>query len=636
MSQLADSEDEINLAELLASLWYNWWALLFSFCIAVALAAYYVFVVATPQFEASTRFELLDKESGAGSLGQAASLAAFAGVNLDVGVSEADTLKDRILSRPFIEDIYEKADFINDPIFNYRLRKPKLTARIKTWVFGQGEIKEPSRDDYLVMVIASLNLRMFLDPGENGIIELKIRHPDPRRAALVANLIVEKALLDIFNRSRDKSRDNLNYFAQELLQVRADLDLANAALRDYAIDNSLQSSEELARASAQLAQVRRDLIAVDESVAAVNSIDFQEFSGARYSQEFPITNSVAFRRLFDFSSNPLEWQAPNESAVEAALGRLKSQRTSLVSSLAALRARAARSGAEALELSALEREAEVQQAIYESVITQFEAQSLFSGLESASGRVIELAIAPNSPTSPKKRLVLVVGGIMGLVLGTLAIIGLKAYRGTIHTYSGVKDGFDVENYFLLDSSTVGVPKNSKLPPKQKNVFEEMSALIDDDVNIVAILPLRKKRIAAESIAFGLAKSSPNNESKIAILLLAAETHEVTAVAGKERHSIFSIHGADEGFNVLVPRNAEDFLLKAKVAAIFADLKEHYDKVFVVFPDAEKNSAMQWVVGKHVSASIFVSGRGSTRKTDLDFAKSLSKSLPSSNSSLVVL
>ena len=371
MTRRRNQEEEVDLAEIFAAVFYNWWIVVIVVISMIFLSAFYAFVVASPEYKASTRFEILEKNQRLNSLDQAADLASLAGINLPDSASEADALQDRILSRPFVDSIYDEADFFSDPVFNTFLGGTSWTKKAIYFISGKDLILEPTRNDYLVWAIDALADRMELVSGDNGIIELIVYHPDGERAAKIANIIVEKALLDIFTREQNEIRSSLSYFADELLNVRADLDAASAAVRDFAISNSIQSAEELARISSQLAQVRRDKQDIEKSLLAIDSINDGKFVGSEFATKFPISTSPSFRRVLNLSGNPSVWKRPTEDEISNARDRFIEQIAFFESSLNTLEDRAQISGEKSLELSALNREVEVQQSIYQSVITQF-------------------------------------------------------------------------------------------------------------------------------------------------------------------------------------------------------------------------------------------------------------------------
>lgn len=622
MSQLVKQDDEIDLGELFAAIWYNWWIVGLATLVSVFLAGYYAFVVATPEYEASTRFELLDGEEGGSPLGQAAGLAALTGLTIPRSTSEADAIEDRVLSRPFVDSIYEDADFAADPIFNSTLREQGLLSKAIELVLGPAAEEELVRDDYLVMTIGELRERMVISPGENGIIELTLTHPDGARAALTANLIVQQALLDMFERERTEAREGLNYFADELLQVRADLDAANAAVRDYAITNNLQSAEDLARTSAQLAQVRRDIEVIDESIKALESMQEAGFSGPNFAQTHPVSTSLSFRRLLGLSGDPNTWTQPSKDAIAAATERLTSQKSPLISTFNALEERAKSSGAEALKLAALEREVEVQQAIYESVITQFEARSLVSGFERASGRIVEAAIAPSKPSSPKKPLVVALGLVLGVFVGIAIAWIASMRRGKLHTYSAIRDAFALTAVSRLMPSRLAHLSAQSLSPTQLVAAQDLLVALEENYQILSVATPTSEQLSARFV-LGLSKAASLIGQRTAILDVSQGAFGKLSAQGS---------GADEkGFikrrlldnvDLLEARDLNSFLKPSTCAEQLAALKPDYDRIFVILPVPEKGTAIAHNVAQSMDNMIIVAKRGKTTRTAVDAIKAI--------------
>lgn len=637
MSQLARQDDEINLGELVAAIWHNFWIIGLVTALCFSWAAYYSYVIATPQFEASSRFELLDGEGAGPSLGgQASGLAAFAGISLPGSPSEADTLEDRILTRSFVASIYEVAGFEQDSVFNARLREPSLKTRVREFIFGPSESMQPSRNDFLVMAIGALSDRMVIDAGDNGIIKLTISHPDPARAAKIVNIIVEQSLQNIFNRERNETRESLNYFAEELLQVRSDLDAANAAVRDYALTNNLQSAEELARTSAQLAQVRRDIDTIDKSILALEKMNSVQFNGSDFAQLYPVSTSLSFRRLLGLSGDPSTWVKPLAAELDEARERLQSQKAPLLSSFSALEARAKSSGAEALKLAALKREVEVQQAIYESVITQFEAQSLFSGFERASGRVVESAIAPTGASSPRKTIIVALGLVLGLFCGCVLAILSSMLRGKLYTRSAIVRAFGSIRVGSPSVFKLGGLGTTPLNHKQKLASQDLLVSIGERQKIVSILPLRSEILGAR-LALSLSKTSAELGKKSAIFDFTKNAFDrVSRDAAKGSESAYSVFSFADGIDLVVPLNQDIYLRASERQQTVEALKETYDQVLLVLPAPVHGTALSRVMAEISEASLIVTQRTRTNRRLINSIKSILTRFEGSEPLLVVV
>lgn len=622
MSQIVEREGEIDLGELLAAIWSNFWIVFLTMLAVTFFAGYFAFVSATPEYRASTRFELLDDEQSGGDLGQVAGLAALAGFGISGAISEAAAIEDRVLSRPFVESIYEKAEFATDPAFNYTLREPGFISKVIEVLRGSSEEQRLDRDDYLVMAIGGLRERMLLMTGDNGIIELTITHPDGARAAQVANVIVEQSLLDIFERERSQTRGSLDYFADELLQVRSDLDAANASVRDYAITNNLQSAEELARTSAQLAQVRRDIEVIEESLLALEAMRESDFSGTDFAESHPVSTSLSFRRLMSLSGDPNNWVPPSEEEIAQAAARLVSQKSPLVSTFNALEERAKSSGAEALELAALEREVAVQQAIYESVITQFEARSLISGFERASGRIVETAIAPNRPASPNKPLIVVLGIVFGLLLGATIALVVSFKRGLLYTHAAIRRAANLQDSCDLILAKLGRLDNQELKSRQLVAAQDFFVALHDNDQVIPVITTSSERLSARFV-LSLSKTASLLGEHIAIFDLSeGALGKIERRCTESDSNGFRKSSLLSHVDLLVATDKNSFLKPLTCAKQIEALRAAFDRVFIILPLPDKGTAIAHNIAQSMDKMIIVSKRGRSKRADFNAIKSL--------------
>lgn len=622
MTQIFEQDKEIDLSELFAAVICQWWILISISVVGLSVSGYYAYMVATPEYEASSRFELLSGSQSGGSFAGAAEIAAIAGFSVPSTTSEADALIDRVLSRPFVKSIYESAGFRTDPEFNSLLQSPSIVAQISQWLFGKTEDQERSEDFFHVMAIEGLANRITVSPGENGIIRLSVSHPDGERAAQIANLVVEQSLEDIFLREQNETRGALNYFASELLQVRSDLDDASSALRDYALSNSLQSPEELARTSSQLSLIRADIEAIDDSMLALQAMSEDDFLAIEFAREFPISSSLSFRRLLNLSSNPLEWEKPTAEDVELSFARLKEQRVSLLSSFETLEARARRFGREALELAKLQREVEVQQAVYESVITQFEARSLWSGYEQASGRIVETAIAPLAPTSPRKVLLLALGLMLGLILGTVIAIVRSVARGTLYKAATLREAVGYTEVIVRRKSELNSLHTWSRAERDPKLFRDVLSAIPFDAQVVGIFATSSSPLS-ERLSQGLARISNASEKKVAFLNLSEASEgkqegceNLDDVLQSVRKKVVG------GIDHFYPDDLGAVFSNKNLENIVDKLRQKYAKTFVLLDAPSKGIALSRKMTPLVDAAIVVAERGKTTRSNLTEAKSI--------------
>ena len=506
MPELNDG-DEIDLAELFCTIWAHKGTVVSSMLAAVGVAGVYLTTFAEPVYHAVARFELLDT-SGSKSLGQLGGLAALAGISAPSGEGEAETLQDRILSRPFVESIYDEAEFGLDPSFNPELRQPGLRARLIGAVTGASP--DPmDREDFIGAALGYLTDELTLTVMTNGIIELSVNHHDPERAAEVANIVMDASIVGVGNRARAKAREELAYFAEQLGDVQTDLDAATRALSEYALSNDLGSQGDLARASAQLSSLRqnsargRERRAALLSLRAVGEVDF---AAKQFAEQFPISLEIEFRRSLDWGPGVEGWSYPTTEILDNAITQNDAVVADIDRNIKKVEALASVSGDGAIALAELQREAEIQKAIYTAMITQFQAQSFSSGFETASGRLIDAAVVPGGPSSPKVALVgalsVVLGGFLGVALAL--VFGLRG--GRLYTLRALRDaagGLKAVRLPKVFGKPISLPGSRKYRPKQLNsvAVEKILATLPTSGKVLSLVPTCQGP-AASCIAMG--------------------------------------------------------------------------------------------------------------------------------------
>ena len=585
MSQLAEQDDESSrLSELFASIWHNIEVVVIVTLFTTISTAYYAFKIAVPVYEASSRFELLQDTGSEFSLGEAAGLAAIAGIGLPGAATESGKLQDRILSRSFIDRIYDEAGFETDPIFNAYIAPPSLQTRLKWLVRGKPPKYDPTREDIIVSTIAILSERMVLFVADNGVIKLSVFHSDPKKAALLANLLVEQSLTDIFNRKRGETRDSLNYFAEELLQIRDNLDSASQAVRDYAVSNNIKSASDFAQTSTQLSQLRQNVTRVENYLTALDFLGDRigsGFSGEDFLAAHPAVLDLEFRSTLGWSPNPETWIMPSKNAIERAINTFSVKLGSAERSLATVENQARLLGEQALELAALEREVHVQQAIYESVITQFEARSLLTGFEQASGHVIETAIPARNPTSPKKMLLVGLAVVSGLFVGAIIAATISIQKGTLFGLNAIRQSFPSKYLGLRLNLKKIAADSDPLSLPMAHQLQSIAAFVPESAKTVSVISTGNKGRGAD-LAVGLAKVFSSKPGRYAILDLGSEL-----VAPAKGGWVPLPNGMFEGLelnssiSIIRPSKHSAFAQQTNSKEIIDGLASSFDKVIVL-------------------------------------------------------
>lgn len=488
------NDDEIDLAELFASLWAKRFFIAFGTLIVAGIAIFYAQFVASPSYEAKSRFEIF--ETSTQDFADLGGLASLAG--LDIGGnagSERAKIEDRIKSRDFFDQIAELADLYEDPVFNPLLRTPGLITQIlRNFGFSNDSPPDQAR------MAASISLNFFnsvsIVEKKNGILELTVSHPIPERAAHIANIVVEHALENYSQMSRAQMRDRIDYFSQELLEARIELDQSSQQLAEFSLRSNLRSQEELLRSAAQLVALRERL---DDLTGRLSSLDalaqlsigmtrFDVTSRRQFLSENPNATDLDFRRLLGWSGSEDTWQLPSQDNLTEIRSRLVYQISTLQRTITELELSAGENAETAAELEGLRRELAVDEALYEGMLKKFESESLIFGFAVDGGKIIETAIPPISPSAPKKSLIAALGLVLGMFLSSAIVLIMQVRSGILHTTRSIADAYPIAQVKLLRHASRNAGTKKRHNKLVLAVDDLLTRVLPSPCKSIAVIP----------------------------------------------------------------------------------------------------------------------------------------------------
>jgi hypothetical protein len=172
--------------------------------------------------------------------------------------------------------------------------------------------------------------------------------------------------------------------------------------------------------------------------------------------------------------------------VNAVFDTLTERKNRLQSQINASQIDAERSGLALETYAKLEREAKIAEATYTVMIEQVKAQSMASGYRPDRTEVYEYASPSISPSAPKRSLILALGAVLGLFVGTALSLALARRRGVYYS------------------------KNSLIAGAQAGITASVSALLpvrNKSLNDLNTMLIKKPRPALRDLAVGIHKSS---------------------------------------------------------------------------------------------------------------------------------
>ena len=320
-------------------------------------------------------------------------------------------------------------------------------------------------------VLRALGSRVTVSHEANTrLVEVSVEDPDPRRAALIANAVVDSYQEETARRSRESSDSATGWIVEQLPRVEGELLAAERRLQEFREANRILSPD------SENAVVSRRLRMLGEDVARAERerIELEAEAGAlRFALEDPaaaeylpgLAESAAVRdlssriralhgeklallqstmgdhrdvRALDARIAALETKLGEhvEKAVAAAGARLEAVRgkeTSLRAALAAKEKEALALSEKLIRLEALTRDVERIRQTYEPMRERKGRLDLASGLNAVAIQIWDRAVPPLRPVKPRRLLMTVAGALIGLLIGLRLAFLLKGLDSKLRT-----------------------------------------------------------------------------------------------------------------------------------------------------------------------------------------------------------
>ena len=524
-----ESSDEIDLRELFIILWAYKLFIACACALGIVFGGYYA-LNAEKAFTSTAIFKIDQSKSGGISLGgELGALASFAGLEGGIALSILPT--DQVTGRIFIEKLDAKLNFQADPYFNtYNPNSldPLWKSLIKRAIGWQKSSIDP-QEAIWQGIVAKYAKRIVLDETPDGAVKIVVTHVNPQRAAEISNTIMDEIISTLENKKNTEQDAQLSYLSNTLAKALSDLEASQSSLKQFALENSALPLESFAARSLQLDGLREQLSRTTElydAVVALSSIlqnkttDQKNYLALR--QQFPIVDQVEFRRILGQNEIISSWSWPEASSVDAVFDTLTERKNRLQSQINASQIDAERSGLALETYAKLEREAKIAEATYTVMIEQVKAQSMASGYRPDRTEVYEYASPSISPSAPKRSLILALGAILGLFVGTALSLALALRRGAYYSknslIAGAQAGITasvsalppVRNKSLNDLNTMLIKKP---PPVLRDLAVEIHKSSAKQVAVTA----SRTKLTGNDVARALASYMQSDTVKVAVV-----------------------------------------------------------------------------------------------------------------------
>lgn len=462
---------------ILKTLWQRRWTILGVFLLSVGLA-WGILTQITPTYTASTKILIEGRKTRIVDLHEVLTTLQpqMATVLSEVEVFSSDTLARRVA---------DQLNLYKDPDFNPSLRPAEesrlggalmemISGAVAT-VTGKPDAVElsPEEQDRRMRnaVVARVRAGLTVEAiRQSLVIRLTYRSPDPARAAQMVNAYAEAYIDQQLEAKFEAVRRASIWLNSRMSDLRATVLESESAVEAYRSASGLVGARggQLA-AQQKLTELNSQLVIAkskrSEQAARVARVEATLRSGRNVDARDEVLSSQLIARLKEQEAtlsrqmseqgslygarHPLLLKTQSELAdIRRKIdGEIQTQIQSLRNELEVLREREQALDAEARALEAkvldqnkaevklreLEREAQANRALYETFLSRVKETGEQEQIQQADARVISQAEPPRAPSSPRRTLILLLAGIVGLVGGSALVLVLEHFNAGIRT-----------------------------------------------------------------------------------------------------------------------------------------------------------------------------------------------------------
>ncbi|NYZ16399.1 AAA family ATPase [Azospirillum sp. RWY-5-1] len=556
--------------------------------------------------------------------------------------------------------VVDKLQLDRDPEFNPMLREPRPIDRIiawanpLTWLVALSRSPDPATsrrtsdvasDD----VVRSMVVRTFLTrldarmQRRSFIVTVHFTSEDPKKAALIANTVVELYMLDRLEASFDDARRLTSWLGERLEGLRRDVNATDSAVEEFRAANNLrrkgerqttvtdqQLSElntriviarsELAQKQARLDQVRqllRSRGSMETSSEVLQSsliqrLREQETALTREMSEAIKTYGERHPRMVAYRADLTELRSKIGGEIEKIAASIANDvdvsaaglRT-LEKELDGVRQRSNVAGEAEIRLRELERQAEATRELYEAFLARFKRDAEQDRVKRVNARVIARPDAPTSPAFPRRAAVMSMVSAVSLAIVLVFLLD--------HLDNAVRSSDEAEEISGLPTVALVPVHRGRTDRLVQDVTERPRSVLADAVRSLRIsldvgigdgaarprilvltssIPKEGKTFLALSLAIMFTKTNER------VLLIDGDVHRprmhtmlgrpnaeglVQVLSGSAAFEDVVIRDAAPGLDFLPAghlANVADLISEPTARALLDDLRGKYDRIVI--------------------------------------------------------
>ena len=469
---MENSNDEIDLGQLVRTIWRGKWLIALLLVVFGVLGFLYATKVAEKVYISSATVSIESNQS------QVTDLDALVG-GLSAEQPSLNTEIFLIKSRQLLRRLVVAEDLTNDPEFNPQLAEvsPFSLDGIKTLIFGAPEPRVYSEDELIRIAVDRLRDRLtVVNPRQSLVFEIGISTGSAQKSTDLANALAQTYINDQLLFKEEQSVEAIAFLGERTIELQNELNAAELAVKDFAAGIELVSPEALIAKNRQVKELRDRLDALDAIIAqrqtlsdrytafdpdTATSEDVAQFDSRVLTRLFPtIKTNEGDRVRFT------EMLALEGSRIQSDLAQTQSQKTTLEAAISNLEEEVANESRDLLTLQQLQRESEATGEIYGYFVTRLKEAEVQQGTQQADARLLSPAVEPLHASSPRVMMITFIAGVLGAMTAAGLVLLRELNKGGVRTANDLQklSGMSV----LGQIPMAPIRKRSKLLPFLKD------------------------------------------------------------------------------------------------------------------------------------------------------------------------
>ncbi|WP_180898109.1 GumC family protein [Martelella soudanensis] len=439
-SKTNTENDEVDLQKIFFIFWRRKFLIAGIFSLFVLAGGYYAVKMTTPIYQA---YSVTMVSSQAEKIIDLPSVLAQLGTD-DVALqSEIEVIRSRIL----LGKVVDTLNLTADPEFNGALSEPtavsKLVAYVKSLLptgsepVSKAVAPERTRDRVVSALLDHFTASVVPD---TTTFRITVSSENPEKAALIADTIAEQYVQRQIDVKRGATVDAIDWLSERVAELKVALEKSENAVKQFKTDTPLTTPEVLSGLERQLKSIRDRISETRQRVAASDALFAKLEQASNYEDKAVLLGDPTLIDLSATAPGNRNDAARFNTRMETLLvdrrrdaAEIKSQLASLETAETALETKIQTESSAYLELEQLTREAEANRTLYEYFLARLKETSAQQGVQQADSVILSYAVVPEIASAPKKKRIVLLAGLMGLVLGGLLSLLLEMRNKTFKT-----------------------------------------------------------------------------------------------------------------------------------------------------------------------------------------------------------